>query len=554
VGYIIGAVILIFVIVEVIRLIIHILTRIMQELGSVADGIAHAAAAAVSVLASVAPWIALAIVATGLLWAACWLAAEVWYLVRDRRAEQEWFAAIGPRIALAMSPGGPYALANLVAPRPPAFGRGADHPLTPPIPRPLQRLVDAGTRAAGLSPAPDAVPQPESADDAVTMRASSPVTRVRASRQRTTTRTPEEGRASVVLHGLRASEQLDRVREFVEAGTYVSVSRRVIREPSGNRQRADDPVRTSHMLQNQRRVEPKASLLGEGDGAGNHRDIFEEAAAERKGRVIVDGSVGVQVGSRNRQLNFYTWEVVTPKIEDLAKRLNDPDVRKAAARLAANPADAAARRSLLNALAPGGLRLGGPTTRLRVTALRAGPAHSGSWLNGTVLFRDVSHGQVGAGNTQRNNFVYAVAPDNARRILAGHRDLAKALIDCAFPERGRGNFARLGRTFKSALEGTRVKDDGRIRSEHYKFPAPGETLHIRAHDGVSVGPGSTITRHDEVIARPVSGIRARSVLDRTLSARGAASSRTQPEKVSRLDPVDRAGIHRPGPAGGMFTR
>ena len=551
-GYIIGAVILIFVIVEVIRLIIHILTRIMQELGSVADGIAHAVAAAVSVLASVTPWIALAIAATGLLWAVCWLAAEVWYLVRDRRAEQEWFAAIGPRIALAMSPGGPHALANLVAPRPPAFGRGADHLLTPPIPRPLQRLVDAGTRAAGLSPAPDAVPQPESDDDAVTMRVPSPVTRVRASRHRTTTRTPEEGQASSALHGLRAFEQLDRVREFVEAGTYVSVSRRVIREPSGNRQRADDPVRASRMLQNQRSVEPRASLLG--DGEGSHRDMVEEAAAERKGRVIVDGSVGVQVGPGNRQLNLYTWEVVTPKIEDLAKRLNDGDVKKAAARLAANPADAAARRSLLNALAPGGLRLGGPTTRLRITALRAGPAHSGSWLNGTVLFRDVSHGQVGAGNTQRNNFVYAVAPDNARRILADHRDLAKALIDCAFPERGRGNFARLGRTFKSALEGTRVKDDGRIRSEHYKFPAPGETLHIRAHDGVSVGPGSTITRHDEVIARPVSGIRARSVLDRTLSAPRAASSRTQPEKVSRLDPVDRDGIHRPGPAGGMFTR
>jgi hypothetical protein len=552
VGYIIGAVILIFVIVEVIRLIIHILTRIMQQLGSVADGIAHAVAAAVSVLASVAPWIALAIVATGLLWAACWLAAEVWYLVRDRRAEQEWFAVIGPRIALAMSPGGPHALANLVAPRPPAFGRGADHLLTPPIPRLLQRLVDAGTRAAGLSPAPDAVPRPESDDDAVTMPASSPVTRVRAARRRTTTRTPEEGQASVALHGLPAFQQLDRVREFVEAGTYVSVSRRVISEPSGNPQRADDPARTPHALQNQRRVESVASLLGE--GGDNHRDIFEEAAAERKGRVIIDESDGVQVGPHNRQINFYTYEVVTPKIEDLASRLNDGDVKKAAGRLAANPADAAARRSLLNALAPGGLWLGGPTTRLRVTALRAGPTHSGSWLNGTVLFRDVSHGQVGAGNTQRNNFVYAVAPDNARRILAGNRDLAKALIDCAFPERGHGDFARLGRTFKSTLEGTRVKDDGRIRSEHYKFPNPGETLHIRAHDGVSVGPGSTITRHDEVIATPVSGIRARSVFDRTLSARKAASSRTQPEKVTRLDPADRTGMFRPGPAGGMFQR
>jgi hypothetical protein len=126
-----------------------------RALSSIAHGIGHAASDSVAFLAWVTPRIAAAAVLLGLLWMAWWLATEAWYMLRDKRVEQGWFDPIGPRIAVAMALGEPCTLVSLTAPpRSPAFGRGAAHPWTPPIPRSLQRLVDAGGRAAGLGTAP----------------------------------------------------------------------------------------------------------------------------------------------------------------------------------------------------------------------------------------------------------------------------------------------------------------------------------------------------------------------------------------------------------------
>jgi hypothetical protein len=101
-----------------------------------------------------------------------------------------------------------------------------------------------------------------------------------------------------------------------------------------------------------------------------------------------------------------------------------------------------------------------------------------------------------------------VAPNrSARELLASNRELAKALIDCAFPAHGRGDTAPLSRALTSVIERTPVvPGDGRIRSQHYDLPGAGQTLRIQAHDGVSVGPRSTVTRTDIVVAGPASGI------------------------------------------------
>ena len=273
--------------------------------------------------------------------------------------------------------------------------------------------------------------------------------------------------------------------------------------------------------------------------------------------MIVIGSRGAQVGSDNRQYNFYTYEVVTPKIEDLAKRLSDHDVAAAARGLAADPENAAARRALLDRLAPGGLGLGGPTTRLQITALGSGATRSGSWLDGTVIFRDVSGGQVGNGNVQRNEFVYVVTPSmSAREMLASDRDLAKALIDCAFPEQGRGDIAKLSERFASAVEGARISPaDGRIRDRHYEQPEAGATLRIRAHDGVSVGDRSTIASESRVVAHGPPSAFARPVIEReTARLTRAARAEREAAEIRRDQAWWEPGITREGPSGGMSAR
>ena len=532
-GYLIfiGAVLVIVLIILIVWLIMHVLAWIGHWLASVAHAIGHAASVTGGFVATVTPLVAIGVAGAGLLWLAAWAAAEVRYLRHDSRSERRWFEEIAPRIAVAMATGGTYTVANLEAPpRPPALGRSADHPLTLPIPRAVQRLADRGTRAAGLS---IAVPPPSRPIDddvggdasergsggfaaglsAQVMRAAPRAGRYSAAPGSSPRLPAPEG-----LNHLPTLAQIDRVRELVDSGARVSVSVRAIAEEVARPDR--DP--------------------GSADGPG-------------KGRVIVKDSDGVQIGHDNRQYNFYTYTIVTPRLADLAKRLSDPDVVTAARRLGADPQSAAARRALLAKLAPGGLRLGGPTSELQVTALHARTTRSGSWLDGTVLFRDVSGGQIGNHNTQRNEFIYAVAPSGSTRdLLAGNRELAKALIDCAFPAHGHGNTAALSGALTSAVERAPVDlGDGRIRSKHYDLPGPGQTLQIRAHDGVSVGPQSTVTRTDTVVARPTTGIfgeRSPYEIATRDKLRGAA-----PDPPGRAPgPIPHPGKTRPGPGiGGM---
>jgi hypothetical protein len=553
VGYLVGAVIVIFLIVEAVRGTLRALSLIGRALSSVAHGIGHAASDSVAFLAWVTPRIAAAAVLLGLLWMAWWLATEAWYVLRDKRVEQGWFDQIGPRIAVAMALGEPCTLVSLTAPpRSPAFGRGAAHPWTPPIPRSLQRLVDAGGRAAGLSTAPYTARQPLRSDDAAGTAPSS----ARRERHYPTRSRAQERHVPADLNHLLTLAKLGRIRELVDAGAHASASLRVIADVAADRERASDWSGKGQEIRDPR-LDPPARGVSRAHEEQPSIGDARLAADGGKGRVIVDGSRAVQVGSDNRQYNFHTYEVVTPKIEDLAKRLRDHDVAAAARGLAADPENAAARRELLNRLAPGGLGLGGPTTRLQITALRSGATRSGSWLDGTVIFRHVSGGQAGNGNVQRNEFVYVVTPGtSARETLASNRDLAKALIDCAFPEHGRGDVAKLSERFASAVKGARIGSaDGRIRDRHYEQPEAGATLRIRAHDGVSVGDRSTIASESRVVAQGPPSVFARSAIEReTARLTRAARAEREAAEIRRDHASWEHGITRDGPSGGMSAR
>jgi hypothetical protein len=125
-------------------------------------------------------------------------------------------------------------------------------------------------------------------------------------------------------------------------------------------------------------------------------------------------------------------------------------------------------------------------------------------LFGTLFLRVLGL-QMGDGNIQRNDFTYAVAPTaDADGLLRANPKLAKALIDCAFPEKGSSDVARLNAALRDALEHAKVVPNDDIeRSPHYETPVPGEVLRLRNIDGVSVGSGSTVHRTDEITAQQV---------------------------------------------------
>jgi hypothetical protein len=100
-----------------------------------------------------------------------------------------------------------------------------------------------------------------------------------------------------------------------------------------------------------------------------------------------------------------------------------------------------------------------------------------SWLSGLVMFSAAEGVQVGDGNSQRNEFVYTVAPAaSARTLLAGNRRLAKALVDCACPAPGGSDHTQLDRILRDILISLPVNPmDGIDRSRHYDCPAMGQT-------------------------------------------------------------------------------
>ena len=118
-------------------------------------------------------------------------------------------------------------------------------------------------------------------------------------------------------------------------------------------------------------------------------------------------------------------------------------------------------------------------------------------------------GCTGGDGNIRNEFTYAVAPTaDAADLLRAHPKLAKALIDCAFPEKGGGDIATLDAALRDALEHAKVvPNDDTERSVHHEMPGSGEVLRLRNIDGVSIScSGSTQHRDDKTITK---GVRVR---------------------------------------------
>jgi hypothetical protein len=198
----------------------------------------------------------------------------------------------------------------------------------------------------------------------------------------------------------------------------------------------------------------------------------------------------VQIGSRNKQKNSNIWRLRTPPI-DLAKRLEEPDVRAAVDRLAANPRDRTTRHDLVRKLAPAGWPLGGNTHELRVNVVGPGECSSTS-LHGTTLLQNV---QIGDDVSQDNTFTYTVTPKvEVRKLVNSDRRLAKSLVDCAIPTSGQANPGALDEALRNALKRAEIDPkDGIARGVKAEMPDPGEVLHIRNSDGVCIGPKNSMT-------------------------------------------------------------
>jgi hypothetical protein len=473
--YLVAAVVAILVTIKLVQVIKHAITKLSDGIDAAGHGLAasisNGAADTWQAASVVLLWIAWGGLALVGVWALAWLVSEGCYLVRDRRNYDAWLLLTGHHVAVALATPGPWAASVLPPPPPrPGIGDRRDHPLSlrPPLPRVLREALTGMRkdnsrggaaadvrgqwrhfRAAGYASAAGALPA-----------------------------------------RLHVRDQLEQIRENISASRAAPHPDRTIVLPGATSHRDTGLARGVTVS------EPPADCPDE--------RIGRTAVRSGAGQVRAEDVRGLQIGRGNHQLNVYTFDVQTPKI-DLAARLEDPDVIGLVHVLACDPTDERARQRLITAIAPGGWGLGGPRSHLRITTLRSGITDRSSLFDGFTIFADVQGVQVGDNSRQRNEFVYTVAPTGSGRdLLQDNPGLARALVNCACPLPGGGSQSELNRQLQESMAHLPLRPgDGVQRSVHVDAPGPGQTLTIRRADGVSVGPNSRVEQQRRIRAAAV---------------------------------------------------
>jgi hypothetical protein len=209
--------------------------------------------------------------------------------------------------------------------------------------------------------------------------------------------------------------------------------------------------------------------------------------ARDRGRVVLVGVRGAQVGDGNRQLNVFVRTIEDPKI-NFEVLMADSEISAALAGLAADPEDAGLRQAAVDALS--GVRRSATdwTTAYTSTGTAAlGPGARG--LDGTVAVIRSRGVQVGDHHYQENTIVHTVSPDIAPTVLLENPDVVNGLIDLACSPGDTKATAEFERAVGSALVAD-LASSAAARRGHgtvYRPPAAGRTLRVTGTAGVAIG-------------------------------------------------------------------
>jgi len=213
-------------------------------------------------------------------------------------------------------------------------------------------------------------------------------------------------------------------------------------------------------------------------GAGVERD---------RGRVVLVGVQGAQVGENNTQVNVFVREVENPEI-DFEALTRHPAVATTLAELASDPTNDEARQAAIDALS----QVRQPATDWTTAYASTGSAVTGAGaprLDGTVAVVRSRSIQVGDHQYQENTILHTVSPEIAATLLLGNSDVVNGFIDVACTPGDAGATAAFERAINSTLVSDLANSSASRRGHGsaHRPPAAGRTLRITNAAAVSVG-------------------------------------------------------------------
>jgi hypothetical protein len=203
-------------------------------------------------------------------------------------------------------------------------------------------------------------------------------------------------------------------------------------------------------------------------------------------RITARNVRGLQIGERNLQVNTYEYEVERPNI-DFEAVLSRAHVREALKALSYDPDNADLQRKTDRLLAQGPLFRKKPELHVEQSTMSS--ERQWSLFEAFIFVRKCEGVQVGNDATQKNRFVYVVAPTvHARQLLADDPSVRAAFIRCVCST----NVARSEDTFRDELAGAlgdAILSSPGIRTTGTKIRHPYGRVDIADEDGAQVDLG-----------------------------------------------------------------
>lgn len=216
--------------------------------------------------------------------------------------------------------------------------------------------------------------------------------------------------------------------------------------------------------------------------------LSAEAKDGRQYRITARGIRGLQIGEGNRQINTYEYEVERPNI-DFAAVLNRAHVREALKALSHDPGNADLQRKADKLLAQGPLFRKKPELRVEENGMSS--EQESSLFDAFSFIQNCTGVQIGNAVTQKNRFLYVVAPTlDARQFLVDDPGVRAAIIDCVCSTDKAGSEDVLRAELAVALEAAVLNSpDIRTEGDQIQVPAYGVVTVVQ-RDGVQLDTGN----------------------------------------------------------------
>jgi hypothetical protein len=234
---------------------------------------------------------------------------------------------------------------------------------------------------------------------------------------------------------------------------------------------------------------PRA-VIGDAGQRRNEAGSSLEAKSEyRACRITACNVRGLQIGMHTLQINSYEYEVERPNI-DFATVLSRADVREALTALKGDPDNADLQRKADRLLGSGPMFR--KEAELRVEQSKMSSDRQSSVFDAFIFVEHCTGVQIGDDTTQKNRFLYVVAPAlDAAQLLADDPSVRSAIIDCVCSTNEACNEDVLKDELAAALESA-VLSSPDIRTAGNSIPLPAHgRVDIANKDGRAGGKPRT---------------------------------------------------------------